>query len=810
MADNVDDNNYIIPYLTGNHTFADWASHYNTTVINKLNLGKIYNGVSGDGIVFTLGTTAAADPLGGDLTSINEGDLIAGTFRCSIADRIPKGITFNEDVSILGELKYDLSKLESPAINVRVNSTQGFTGIKGFNFGNPIRVKTANTAGEEGCTGPPNYYLGKANNSEFAEVMGVVRGVTWPYDSSGNPKAPYDDTNTYLDVVLSGRIKGNFGQGLFADGVNASDSWGEGLTATGWSGGGLTAGEIYFLSPGTSGGITPVEPTVGGQVSKPVIMGITGDEGIVLNYRGQFLKGSGTGGTGGINDNRFWIAPDNTDLVRGVVARFDGTNWKKAFAPSELSDSVGLVTDRVNLDGTDFVEIVTTGHLNNIPVKEGASGLVYIGPEGQLVDEVPSGAQKPFAVVWPDGSDQRRGVIVNQNHAGGGGAAGAYWDGGAGQYNNTPLNWAVRSSTSGGATYGAAINENIMVNGGFDIWQRSIGKDSSYGATGSTYFADSWVRIDGVSGAGGIPGTYSLQRQEFAKNQIDVFGNPKYYLSSKHVIAGTGGHHGDRIVIQNRINDARTARGQDVTLSFSAKCGITGATMGIVVNQYDGTNSHTQDVASASLGTIWGKHEVSFTMPNLNVSPTQEHYVGVGFDVTRLAPQNTTFDLAKVKLERGLVATVNPPSDVAKELEKCSEFYQRTYNVDENTHSVTMLDDNNPTLTVLDITTTPMKDYYHRFPVRMNSIPDVTFFSPKTGTTADAYNRTAEKDLRYTSGTNSSYGTRSSSTGARTIIAEHKTRDGLYIVIPEGTVLWDQVSAHYVADADLNEDMPNA
>ena len=61
MADNVDDNNYIIPYLTGNHTFADWASHYNTTVINKLNLGKIYNGVSGDGIVFTLGTTAAAE-----------------------------------------------------------------------------------------------------------------------------------------------------------------------------------------------------------------------------------------------------------------------------------------------------------------------------------------------------------------------------------------------------------------------------------------------------------------------------------------------------------------------------------------------------------------------------------------------------------------------------------------------------------------------------------------------------------------------------------------------------------------------------
>ena len=793
MANNVDDNRYIIPYLTGNHTFADWASHYNTTVINKLNLGKIYNGISGEGIVFTLGTTAANDPVGGDFTSINEGDLAAGTFRCSLADRIPKGITFNEDVSILGVLNYDLSKLENPTINVRVNSSQGYTGTKGFTFGNPIRVKTSNSPGEEGCTGSPNYFLGRADTLDFAEVMGVVRGTTWPVvggagDGSTYPQGPYTNSNTYIDVCLSGRIKGNFG-----------DVWGDNNRV------GLSAGVIYFLSPGISGGITPIEPTIAGQVSKPIIMGLSGDEGIVLNYRGQFLQGSGTGGTGGINDNRFWVETGNAALVRGVVAGYGSSGWQVQKAPDELSAALGLVVDRVTLDGTVYVEIVTCGHLNNIPVLGGGTGLVYIDSSGQLTSTAPAGSAKPFAVVWPDGSDQRRGVIINQTHSGGGGRAStaeSTWAAGG-----VSQNWAWRSSTSGGATYGSAVNENLMVNGGFDIWQRGVGKDSAFGATGTAYFADRWVRIDGVSGAGGILGTYSIQRQEFAKNQIDVFGNPKYYLSSSHTIAGTGGHHGDRIVIQNRINDARTTRGQDVTLSFNAKCGITGATLGIVVNQYDGTNSHTRDVALASLGSIWGKHEVSFTMPNLRVSPTGKHYVGVGFDVTKL---NTTFDLAKVKLERGLVATVNGPTDEARELEKCSEFYQRTYNVDENTHSVTMLDDNNPSITVLDITTTPMKDYYHRFPVRMNSIPSVTFFSPKSGQTGDAYNRTAEADLRKTAGTNSPYGTRISSTGATTIIAEHKTRDGLYIVIPEGTVLWDQVSTHYVADADLTEDMPNA
>ena len=527
-----------------------------------------------------------------------------------------------------------------------------------------------------------------------------------------------------------------------------------------------------------------------------------------MNYRGQFLQGTGTGGTGGIDNNRFIVATTNADLVRGVVARHDGDDWKLASAPLELSDSVGLIINRFDLDGTTYIEIVSCGHVNNLPVVEGSSGLLYIDGNGKLTSNAPAGSQKPFAVAWPDssGSGIRRGVIINQNHSGGGSStASSTWDGGQGSIAG---NWAYRSDTMGGATYGSAINDNIMVNGAFDIWQRSVAKDAVYGATGTTYFADRWVRIDGLSGAGNVPSTYSLQRQEFAKNQVNVFGNPKYYLSSNHTIAGTGGVNGDKIVIQNRVEDVRTARGQDVTLSFHAKCGITGATMGIVIDQYDGTSTYTSTVANASLGSIWGKHEVSFTVPQITTTPTGEHYVGIGFDITKM---NTTFDLAKVKLERGLVATVNTPSNEDEELEKCSRYYQRSYNIDENTHSVTMLDDNNPTITVIDFTTTPMKDLYYRYPKRMRGIPSVTFFSPKTGTTGDAYNRSAEKDLRYTSGTiGQNSATRVASAGADTIKSEHTTRDGMYIIVPAGAVTWDQISAHYVADADLNENMPNA
>ena len=784
----IDDNKYNIPYITGDTTFADWVSHYNTTTINKLNLLEIFTGASGDGIAFTLGTTQPNDPVGGITTG---SDLPSGTFRCDIAETIARGVTFQGDVSINGLLNYDITSLENPSLNIRLYSEQGYTGTKGFTFGSPIRVAKVNHQGVEGCTGDATYFLGKADSAINAEVIGVVSGVTWPTDGTA-----YNNSNTYIEVTVAGKIKGDFSHSLapyaYTDRPN----------------GGLSAGVVYFLSPGFSGGITPEEPGIAGQVSKPMILGITADEGIILNYRGQFLKGSGTGGTGGVNDNRFIVSTTNSNLVRGVVVSLTNSgSWVVSDGSDgqPQSNAVGLVIDNFTLDGVDYIEIVSTGHISNMPVRDESVGLLYVDESGKLTNSSVPTPAKPFAIAWPDSAESgvRRGVIINQNSGGGGSEP---FDGKStnGSGRNPNGNWAYHSSSLGGTTYGSAINDNILINGGFDIWQRSIGKDSAWTAKDTTYFADRWVRIHGVSGGAGTISTASLQRQEFSDNQSQVFGNPKHYLASNHVMAGTGGHHGDFIYIENRIEDSRIARGQDVTLSFNARCGITGATMGIVLSQMDGTNRNTTTVAYASVGSVWGKHEIAFNVPEQTAVPTgNKHYLAVGFDVTKL---NTTFDLAKVKLERGLVATTNAEADVDEELKNCSRYYQRSYNINENTHSVTMLDKNNPTISVIDFTTTPMKDLYFKFPVRMRGTPSITFYSPKTGSTGDAYNRTAEKDIRYVSGTVSGFGTRVAPAGDITIIAEHYTTDGMYIVVPNGTVLWDQISAHYVADAELDTD----
>jgi len=779
-----EDNLFQIWNLTPTTTFADWVSHYNTLVVEKLNQMSIYNGVSGDGIVFVRGTTAPNDPVGGYSSGA---DLDAGVFRCSIADIIPKGITFSDDITISGDvningiLNYDLSNTELSSIKSLIYPIGGYTATRGFTFGMPVRVVSTDDGGTD-------YRLSRADDVDYAEVFGVVSGVTWP-SNDGLPEGPYDSSNTYVTVTTHGKIQGDF--------TRASDF-----------DSGLSAGCIYFLSPGNSGGFTRTEPSISGHVSKPILLGVTSDVGYVVNYRGQLLQGSGTGGTGGIDNNRFIVSVDPATIItQGDVVGYNGTDWVKLTSESDnIGDAVGLsIRDPFLLDGQTYIELVGVGFVKDLPVGDG-SGLLYVGSDGKLTS---SGAQvqaKPFAVAWPSG-DGKDGFILNQNHNVGSGTntAASTWDGSSTV--GEPRNWAFRSNSSGGTTYGHAMNDNTLINGNFDIWQRGIGV-GTYGATGTTYFADRWVRVDGVSGGGGTSGTYSITRNNFPANQTDVFGEPTYYATLQNNIHPQGGFSGDYVYIENRVEDVRTLRNENVSMSFWAKCGVTGATMDIIVNQYDGSNTHTSRPASVQLGTLWNKYEVAFLVPNITITPSgNKDYVGFGFDTTRL---NTTLDLAKVKLERGLVATTNPKTLIDDEIKLCSRYYQRSYRPGQLTHTETMLDPHTPDTNVIDFHITPNKDHYYNFPVTMREEPEIILYSPKTGMTGDAFNRSAGRDLRKTSGTKGHGGNpRVASSGATTITSEYKTKDGIYLYVPMGTVMYDSVSVHYVADADLNENMPN-
>ena len=67
---------------------------------------------------------------------------------------------------------------------------------------------------------------------------------------------------------------------------------------TGLIGLGLTPNEIHFLSAATPGGLTDIEPTTPGYVSKPFLYADSATSGYILNYRGVTVDGSAAGPTG--------------------------------------------------------------------------------------------------------------------------------------------------------------------------------------------------------------------------------------------------------------------------------------------------------------------------------------------------------------------------------------------------------------------------------------------------------------------------------------------------------------------------------
>ena len=142
-----------------------------------------------------------------------------------------------------------------------------------------------------------------------------------------------------------------------------------------------------------------------------------------------------------------------------------------------------------------------------------------------------------------------------------------------------------------------------------------------------------------------------------------------------------------------------------------------------------------------------------------------------------------------------------------EEYNLAARYYQRSYSPEIPTRQQTFTN-NEPDATSINFTAiSPDSDFYHRFPVLMRGTPTVTLYAPNDGTTGDAYNRTAAKTMSKTSGSSGKDRlTRIAPTGKSTI-SSVSTKDGLKINALNGFVNFDNISVHYVADADLNIDI---
>ena len=218
---------------------------------------------------------------------------------------------------------------------------------------------------------------------------------------------------------------------------------------------------------------------------------------------------------------------------------------------------------------------------------------------------------------------------------------------------------------------------NRIINGNFDFWQRG----TSF--TGSEHGADRWF-------SGRVGTTHTATRQAFTLGQTDVPGGPTYY--HRTVVSSVAGASNYALLSQ-KIEDLRTFAGQQVTISFWAKVDAT-KNIAVELEQFFGAGGSPSANVTAigttkvSIGTSWQKLTVTATVPSISgktLGTNGDNSLGLNiwFDAgssfnartDSLGQQSGTFDIAKVQVEPGPVATPFEQRPIGTELSLCQRYF---------------------------------------------------------------------------------------------------------------------------------------
>ena len=215
--------------------------------------------------------------------------------------------------------------------------------------------------------------------------------------------------------------------------------------------------------------------------------------------------------------------------------------------------------------------------------------------------------------------------------------------------------------------------KNLIINGGFDIWQRAT--DSGSNTSDGYLSADRWKHAS--SGA-----TKQVTRQAFTLGQTEVPGNPKYFL--RYAVT-TGANN---VAIRQCIEDVTRTAGRELTLSFWVKgtnCG--GGSFDLQFRQDFGSSGSASSVVDTthfnySVNNTWTRKTFTFTPPSIS-GKTLGTDVNSSFYKIELFRQPNgdnstaafTLDFANVQLEYGSQATEFEQRSLGEELTLCQRYY---------------------------------------------------------------------------------------------------------------------------------------
>lgn len=235
--------------------------------------------------------------------------------------------------------------------------------------------------------------------------------------------------------------------------------------------------------------------------------------------------------------------------------------------------------------------------------------------------------------------------------------------------------------------YGSLANtsisfKNVLINGGFDIWQRG----GSLGPfTDEQYVADRWriIKNDTVN--------YSVSQLAFTLGQTDVPDNPRFY---HRLTCNSIGAANDFAITAQRLENVVLYSGMTMTLSFWAKAsvaftinpavGTNRGAVGILQNFGSGGSPSASVLTtiqqSQAVTTTWTKYTYTFTVPSVSGktlgTTANSSYLEIYMFPLVAGNAGRFIDIANVQLEAGPVATPFEQRPIGTELALCQRYYE--------------------------------------------------------------------------------------------------------------------------------------
>jgi len=212
-----------------------------------------------------------------------------------------------------------------------------------------------------------------------------------------------------------------------------------------------------------------------------------------------------------------------------------------------------------------------------------------------------------------------------------------------------------------------AAGKNMIINGGFDIWQRGT---SILSASHNTYTADQWININDSIG------TINITRQDISSQAIGL-----RYAARVEKSSGAN----NRFVFINMSEGALNCVGKQVTLSFwlrkgpNLTSGIT-ASIGTRANKYSTVYDNGDIGISNSQinSTTFTKFTSTFNITSATANNNADLFE-LEFTAFQAGGTGVYFEVAGVQLEIGNSATLfsRAGGTLAGELAACQRYYHR-------------------------------------------------------------------------------------------------------------------------------------